>query len=220
MFRLKGEIVGMEEIKVSGIKQVTGREIDPETSKARFPGLELPGWMVLKRERGAFRWTSTEPGRWAELYEATGERGAVRGLGLIDELSEVKKQVDDVSSQVKSVVSDLKQCKKGISTILSELKERPVIRQTELFDVDETLEVIRPIPVVVKEYSGEVIATFPEIGAFGAGLCEAEAILNLKKEIRKILFELEGVSDNELGKLPLSWKRVLLKVVSKIGNSQ
>lgn len=210
----------MEEIKVSGIKKVTGREMGSETLEALFPNLELPEWMVLKKEREAFKWITPKPRRWGEFYKAASEREALRGLRFVDELSEVRKQVDDLDSKVKYLVSELQQCKDGIGTILDELKERPVIKQTELFEIDETLEVISHIPVVIKEYRNEVIAAFPEIGAFGAGLCEAEAIINLKKEIGKIFFELEGVSDNKLGKLPLSWKRVLSKVVRKIGNSK
>ena len=210
----------MGETKVSDVEKVTGREINSESLKNMFSSLELPEWLVVKGQRGAYKWAIPESGQWGMLYEAAGEREALEGLRFVDELSEVKKQVDDVSKNVKYLVSDLKQCKKGISTILNELKEKPVIKQTELFEIDETLEVIRPIPVVIKEYSNEVIAAFPEIGAFGAGLCEAEAILNLKKEITKIFFELEGVSDNKLGKLPLTWKRVLLKVVREIGNSK
>ena len=210
----------MEEIKVSGIKKVTGSEIDSKTLKGLFSGLELPEWMVIKGKQESFKRTTPESRRWGVLYEAVGEREALRGLRFVDELSEVKRQVDDLSSQVESVISELQECREGISTLLNELREKPIIKQTELFEIDETLEIIRPIPVVIKEYSNEVIAAFPEIGAFGAGLCEAEAIINLKKEIRKIFFELEGISDNKLGKLPLSWKRVLLKVVRKIGNSQ
>ena len=103
---------------------------------------------------------------------------------------------------------------------MDELREKPVTKQTELLEIDETLEVIRPIPVVIEEYDDEVIAAFPEIEAFGAGLCEAAAIMNLKDKIKETFFELEEVSDDELGKLPLSWKRVLLKVVRKIGHSQ
>jgi hypothetical protein len=166
-----------------------------------------------------------EYGSWDVLYEAPSESAAQRGLKFVGELelSEVKSQVDDLNSQVKSVVSELQQCKEGISAILNELnelKEKPITKQTELFEIDEALEVIRPIPVVIEEYDDEVIATFPEIEAFGAGLCEAEAIINLKNEIRKIFLELEGVSDDKLGKLPLSWKRVLLKVVKKIGDTR
>jgi hypothetical protein len=210
----------MEEIKVSRIKKAMGGEIDAETLKALFSHLELPEWMVLKGKRGPFEWATSQSGRWGELYEAAGEREALRGLGFVDELSEVKKQVDDLSSQVESVVSELQQCKEGISTLLNELREKPIIKQTELFEIDESLEVIRPIPVVIEEYGDEVIASFPEIEAFGAGLCEAEAIVDLKNEVREIFFELEEMSDKSLGKLPLSWKKILSKVVRKIGNSQ
>jgi len=197
----------------------TEKEISPATLKAFLASGLMPS-LTAKRRGLSGKVLPSGYERWSVWPEAIGEREALRGFRFVDELSEVRRQVDDLDSQVKSLVSELQQCKKGISTILNEFKERPVIKQTELFEIDETLEVIRPIPVVIKEYSNEVIAAFPEIGAFGAGLCEAEAIINLKKEIRKIFFELEGVSDNKLGKLPLSWKRVLLKVVRKIGNSQ
>lgn len=213
----------MEEAKFPFVKKIDVSEIDSQTLKGMFAPLELPEWMVSKGGRESFRKVKRpEYGRWGVLHEAPSEREALEGLKFVDEwdLSEVKSQVDDLISEVESVKSELKQCKEGISTILDELRERPITKQTELFEIDENLEVISHIPVVIKEYSNEVIAAFPEIGAFGAGLCEAEAIINLKKEIRKIFFELEGVSDNKLGKLPLSWKRVLSKVVRKIGNSQ
>jgi hypothetical protein len=210
----------MEEIKVRSGKEPERSEQYLRALKSMVSAVELTE-MLGKGRRASFgKWRPPEYGRWGMLYEAASEREALGGLKFADELSEVKKQVDDLSSQVESVVSELEQCKEGISTILNELKGRPITKQTELFEIDETLELIRPIPVVIEEYDDEVIATFPEIEAVGAGLCESEAIINLKKEIRKIFFELEGVSDNKLGRLPLGWKRVLLKVVKKIGNSQ
>jgi len=199
----------------------TEKEINPATLKALWTSGLMPSLTV--KGRGLFgKVMPSGYERWSVWPEAIGESEIPKGLKFVGELelSEVKSQVDDLISEVESVKSELKQCKKGISTILNELREKPIIKQTELFEIDETLEVIRPIPVVIKEYSDEVIATFPEIEAFGAGLCEAEAIIDLKNEIRKIFFELERVGDNELGKLPLSWKRVLLKVVKKIGDSQ
>jgi len=212
----------MEEKEVHTTKKVERSEIDPQTLKAMLSRGLLPSlqWMGLKGRESLRKETPFEYGRWGVLTEARGESELLKGLSLGDELSDVKRQVDDLISEVASVKSELKQCKEGINTILDELREKPITKQTELFEIDETLEVIRPIPVVIKEYSDEVIATFPEIEAFGAGLCEAEAIIDLKNEIRKIFFELERVGDNELGKLPLIWKRVLLKVVKKIGDSQ
>lgn len=207
-------------MKVRGIKKVAGSEMDSQTLKSMLYGDAFPA--IVSKERREFPGKEVlfEPVRWSGLSEAISESELVKGLKFGDELSDVKRQVDGLISEVESVKSELKQCKEGISTILNELREKPITKQTELFEIGGTLEVIRPIPVVIEEYSDEVIATFPEIEAFGAGLCEAEAIIDLKNEIRKIFFELEGVGDNELGKLPLSWKRVLLKVVKKIGKAQ
>lgn len=213
----------MEEIKPGSVDKVRGSEIGPQSLKGMFARLELPEWVVSKGGRESFRkGKPTVYGRWGVSYEALSEREALEGLKFVDELdlSEVKSRVSDLTSALESVKSELEECKEGISELLGGLRERPVVKQTELFEIDEALEIIRPIPVVIEEYSDEVIASFPEIEAFGAGLCEAEAITDLKSEIRRIFFELEGISAGELGKLPLSWKRVLSKVVRKVGNRQ
>ena len=215
----------MEKIGISSTEKTKESEIAAKFLKSLVSrGLLSPVQPMSVKAKGREIFSTTAPlewGGWDVLYGGVIESEAEGGLKFVDELelSEVKRQVDDLNLQVESVVRELEQCKEGISTILNELREKPITKQTELFEIDETLEVIRPIPVVIEEYGDEVIAIFPEIEAFGAGFCEAEAIINLKNEIRKIFFELEGVSDNELGKLPLSWKRVLLKVVKKIGNS-
>lgn len=155
---------------------------------------------------------------WAIPYES--ELALSGGITVGDELAQLKDWVGSLASDVESVKLALKKCEEGINTILDELREKPIIKQTELLEIDETLEVIKPIPVVIEEYNDEVVAAFPEIEAFGVGSGEAEAIRNLKEEIRRIFFELETISEDELGKLPISWKRVLLKVVKNIGNAQ
>jgi hypothetical protein len=212
----------MEETKFTFVKKIDVSERDSQTLKDVFSTVELTDVLGKGRRESFRKRIFPEYGGWGVVYGAASERGALEGLKFVDEsdLSEVKRQVDDLHSEVESVVSELQQCKEGISTLLNELREKPIINQTELFEIDETLEVIRPIPIVLEEYGDEVIASFPEIEAFGAGLCEAEAIIDLKNEIRKIFFELEEVGEEELGKLPLSWKRVLSKVVKKIGNAQ
>jgi uncharacterized coiled-coil DUF342 family protein len=219
----------MEEIVVGGTGKGKEREIalrllEYLASRGLSPTVEP----MSAKVKGIEIFSETEPLEWggSEMLPVDVSESEVRkGIKSIEELelSEIKGKVDELVSTVESVKSDLQKCKKGISTILNELrelKEKPAIKQTELFDIGDGLEVIKPIPVVIEEYSNEVIASFTEIGAFGDGLCESEAIINLKREIRKIFFELEEFSDDKLGKLPLSWKRVLFKVVRKIGNSK
>ena len=86
-------------------------------------------------------------------------------------------------------------------------------RQTELSEMDKPLELVKPVPIVIEDYGDEIHASYLEIGAFGVGLTEAEAIANLKSEIRCMFDELKGVSDNKLGKLPLHWKRTLNNIL-------
>lgn len=154
-----------------------------------------------------------------EDYWHFGNVGAVV-VDVSDELADVRGLVDDLSYGIESLKTELLSCKECINRVSEELSERPIVKETWLLDIDEDIEVLQPIPVVIEEYNDEVIATFPEIEVFGVGSGEAEAIRNLKEEIRKILFELENISDDKLGKLPLSWKRVLLKVVKNIGDDQ
>jgi|GEM_PF-2461915 len=213
----------MEETELPFVKKIDASEIYLQNLKGMFAPIKLPEWMGSKGGRESFKKGKyPEYGTWGVMYEALTGREAIEGLKIVDELdlSEVKRQVDDLNSQVESVLSEVQECRQSISTLLDELRGKPVIKQTEILEIDATLEVIRPIPVVIEEYRDEVIASFTEIEAFGAGLCEAEAIIDLKNEIKKTFFELEEVSDEELGKLPISWKRVLSKVVKKIGNSE
>lgn len=218
----------MEEIGVRGTEK--GKERERAIRLLKYltsRGLSSSVQPMSDKVKGIGIFSETEPlewGGWDLLPVDVSESEVRKGLKFVDELElpEIKGQVDELVSAVEYVKSDLQKCKKGISKILNELKElkeKPVIKQTELLDIDDGLEVIRPIPVVIEEYDDEVIASFPEIEAFGAGVCEAEAIIDLKNEIRKIFFELEEVGEKELGKLPQSWKRVLLKVVKKSGHS-
>ena len=213
----------MEEMKGSSIKKVKGSEIDREALKDMLSGVERADVLLKARQEYITKGKSFESVRWLGWSKTMSESQVLRGWTLVDELSEVKGQVGDLISEVGSVKSELLECKEGIRTILNELeelREKPITKQTQLVEIGEGLEVISPIPVVIEEYNDEVIASFAEIEAFGAGSCEAESIADLKKKIREIFFELEEVDDDELGKLPLSWKRVLLKVVKKIGRDE
>lgn len=216
----------MGETKLRILKDIDVSRIHEKTLKDAFVNLEVPGWLAsVGGTESVGKGKRPEYGRWSISYGAPSEREAIQRLKFVDEwdLAEVRTKVYDLTSGLESVKSELRECKEGIDAILNRLdglKEKPVTKQIELLEIDETLEVIRPIWVVLEEYEDEVIASFPEIEAFGVGLCEAEAIMNLKDKVKEIFFELEETNDDELGKLPLGWKRILLKVVKRVGNSR
>jgi hypothetical protein len=71
-----------------------------------------------------------------------------------------------------------------------------------------------PLIVTMEDYGEEIVASYPEVEAFGSGPTEADAINVLKDEIASLFTELAGEADDKLGKLPKRWKRALLAVAS------
>lgn len=69
-----------------------------------------------------------------------------------------------------------------------------------------------PLIVTMEDFGDEVVASYPEIEAFGSGPTEADAINSLKDAIAGLYTELAAAPDQELGKLPKRWKRALLSV--------
>lgn len=82
-------------------------------------------------------------------------------------------------------------------------------RTVQLTEIDETLEVLKPIQIAIEEYDDEVFANVDEAGVYGAGVNEADAILDLRNEIKTVFSDLNNADDDNLGKLPLDWKRYL-----------
>lgn len=69
-----------------------------------------------------------------------------------------------------------------------------------------------PLIVTLEDWGEEIVASYPEVEAFGSGSTEADAINALKDEVAGLYTELAGVADDKLGKLPKRWKRALLAV--------
>ncbi len=139
--------------------------------------------------------------------------------GTQEVLSEFQGRVNDLVSTTKSLRKELALCRNQINGLCADLKARPSIKQTELFDISERFELIHPIPIVLEESEDEVVASFPEVELFAVGSTESEAILNLKLSIIELFSDLAGTPKNKLGKLPLSWFRILNKVIKPIGKS-
>lgn len=144
----------------------------------------------------------------------------LRGAKYVGELTELRTKVDDLSSSFDSLEREVLSCKECINELYSEFTERPIVKETRLFDIDEDLEVLEPIPIVIEESDDEVIASFPEVEVFAVGSGEAEAINNLKGEVSRLYYELIDTPDEQLGKVPQSWKRVLGKVVRRVGKTK
>ena len=72
----------------------------------------------------------------------------------------------------------------------------------------------QPVFIVLEEDGEEVAARMPELEAVGFGLTEPEAIHELKSELGALYEDLVISPDEELGRLPLSWKRILDNLVA------
>ncbi len=97
-----------------------------------------------------------------------------------------------------------------------EVMERPLKYNSQIRDLgDETYKLTESILITIEEYLGDdtVIASFPEVEAFGEGTTETEAILNLKLSILDLYSELKETPVDELGNLPRSWLNVLQKII-------
>lgn len=74
-----------------------------------------------------------------------------------------------------------------------------------------------PLIVTLEDFGEEIVASYPEVEAFGSGTTEADAINALKDEVSGLYSELASVPDNKLGKLPRRWKRALCAVAHPTG---
>ncbi len=137
------------------------------------------------------------------------------------ETREVPSAIDDKIANLEAVIKALKKelsaCRGQIYGLRSDLKSIPSIKQTQLIDIGEEFELTQPISIVLEESEDEVIASFPEVELFSTGNTESEAILNLKSKLIELFIDLTGTPQNELGKLPLVWLRILNKVIKPNG---
>ena len=144
-----------------------------------------------------------------------------RHASIAEELSSVKAahELRMLASSVEHMKRELSSCKEKIDSLHRMLEERPIVRHTKIFDLGCGLHVVEAIPVVIEETEDEVIASFPEIEVFGVADTESEALLKLKKNIVDLYYDLINTTQDELGELPLSWLRVLKRILIHNGNA-
>ncbi len=94
------------------------------------------------------------------------------------------------------------------------LAPRRYIYSTSVVDLgSDVLALQFPLVVAVEEFRTEVVASWPEVEAWGSGSTDAEAINALKDAIADLYFELKQTPDANLGKTPLRWKRALVSAI-------
>lgn len=71
----------------------------------------------------------------------------------------------------------------------------------------------KPIEVIVKFYSNEVLAVIPDLEIYGEGDNEIEAINELKLELVDLYHDLIDIPDDKLGKYPRSWKKIVCSLI-------
>lgn len=118
--------------------------------------------------------------------------------------------------QIEELRDEIVALKEEISKLREELESRPVTKVAALYDLNSVNHSLRePLHIVIEEYDDETIAHFPELEVYGSGDSEPEAIARLKTHIIALYEELSTCDKGKLGKLPLSWLRILDKLVDR-----
>lgn len=117
-------------------------------------------------------------------------------------------------------VAELAQKQRDLELRLRRLElavaDRPTTSSTVLRDLNSAdYEVVGDISIDLEAYTEETVAKWPDVGLYGTGTCEADAVAELKSQILALVEDLETEDDEGLGPAPRAWKRVLSKVVRK-----
>ena len=73
-----------------------------------------------------------------------------------------------------------------------------------------------PLIISLEDYGVEIIASWPEVEAWGTGNTDSEAINALKDDIVRLCDDLLGAQDLTLGKLPRRWAMALRAVIAVV----
>ncbi len=103
--------------------------------------------------------------------------------------------------------------------IIHTLAEQPRLYPMGLWDLNSTMYRLKicPLPIVVEEWpDNDFIAHWHDVEAIGFGESQKAAIENLAEDIIALYEDLKETNDEELGKLPLKAKRILLKTIEEM----
>ena len=118
----------------------------------------------------------------------------------------------------RSTLFDLRRTVSGLQTRLDriehELEDRPKTYALVISDLgDERYTLLSNVSVVLEEYKDEVVARWPDVGVYASGTTESEAVAGVKRQIVELFEELRTMKPGTLGRIPLSWKRILRRAI-------
>jgi hypothetical protein len=134
----------------------------------------------------------------------------LQGLSPVPPTTE---QISDIKNQL--VAQEAKTALDKCISILTEIREdiRHGIRvQSAIYSIGVAGDFLlrTPVSILLEEDEEGVLASAPEFEVVGEGPTEPDAIADLKMQLGELHLELMSTPDEELGPLPLSWKRILL----------
>ena len=153
---------------------------------------------------------------WEDRWPSTGMGGRTR-TPIKSEAEQLKELVIALQSKMEALSQQLAECTSKIKDLCDEATARPTIKETELLDIGDGFDTLRPIHVIIEESEDEAIVSLPEIELSARGGTESEAILNFKEALISLYADLAGTPKAKLGRLPTSWLKILQKVMQPIG---
>lgn len=134
---------------------------------------------------------------------------------LIDQTWLVADTDDDDMSRLTSRMADVAA---EVESLRTTIEHQPYIYPTEIIDLgNAAYNLARPLSIIIEEYREEevTIARWPEVEVFGEGHNPSTAIQELKKAILDLYDELVNGDPSLLGDLPLAWRRILSKTITR-----
>lgn len=130
---------------------------------------------------------------------------------MIESVRQTPTQYEKRSSE-----ETLQQCLAALENIRDLLAETQACYSTSITSLtwnENELPLRLPLTAIIQHDEDEVVARLPEFSASGFGISETEAIADLKSELGSLYKELTEIPEDELGTLPIRWKRGLYNLV-------
>jgi hypothetical protein len=102
------------------------------------------------------------------------------------------------------LLEEIKELSAEVKSLKEDLLNRPLISSIMLNDIgDNSIDILKPIPIIIEESNDECLARWPETNAFGIGTSIIEAISNLKANIAELYFDITSRKVDSLGKIAI-----------------